>query len=56
MRLDRAPALRGWRIYKIVGSVKQKSGCAPGFGSPGNGGQVPPHIYSIPLGDHDGFF
>jgi len=24
--------------------------------SPRFGGQVPPHIYSIPLGDHDGFF
>jgi hypothetical protein len=25
-------------------------------GSPRFGGQVPPHIYSIPRGDRDGFF
>src|SRR5208337_1068631 len=37
----------GWRIYKVVGSVKQNRAVGPGgFGL--HGGQVPPHIYSIP--------
>ena len=44
-----------WRIYKVVGSVKYKVDLDPDRIQP-FGGQVPPHIYSIPPGDHDGSF
>jgi hypothetical protein len=48
---------RGWRIYKVVGCVKHNLGCRSWFWfCHGTVGQVPPHIYSIPVGDHDGFF